>query len=269
MILLDAISQALGLTPRSAPTPQPTPQIEKPAPQSKPSQPEKMTELPLPHLIPAMIQAHEAALPQYQETMDAFYASPESRLGLKNQEVCSGAKKAWEEAVRKPLLDELRRHPDAEAEIRKYLESFGRSIEEEEFYDLYRRLICALAPSSFPGPGHVPLSSLTQLHHQLLSAQQHALRRHWKGCVLLDGCGPYSYGRSYYYDEELQFFFCLCPDDNYYHWGTHEYFSTDKNRVQNHCEQDLSQLPVASQVPPYFTRFRDSYEQLPEIVLRL
>jgi len=214
----------------------------------------------------ALYEAAERGYVEYRNTLDAYYATPESRTGETIKAVQQNAKTEWEKVVYHAGISYLQEKcPDVLEEMKKdkenkWLDDFEKYKGEHIAENLFARCVQNL---KFEGYKYVSMKlyiGLARLTTGLRFIHKEVLRKHWKGIRILpsredDKFGaPSSIGayRSYrLYDEELQFEFSLFPDDNYYHWDTYQYSCGDEN------------APLRYRTREY------NYGDIPEIALRI
>lgn len=203
---------------------------------------------------------------EYKNTLDAYYATPESRTGETIAETQKNAIAEWNKKVYDTALSYLKKqYPDVLVKMQngKWWERI-QCIETYKGKDIAGNLfiscIWSLTNEAYKYLNIEITCSLARLTTNLRTIHRDVLRKHWKGIRILptsvdtDGNPPSRIGsyRTYrLYDEELQFTFVLYPDDNYYHWGTYEYGCSDENAPKR-----------------YKTRVYD-YDDIPEIALRI
>ncbi len=189
---------------------------------------EKMEKLPdYTAELEQMREAHRTALSDFEKTLDSFYSSEASREGIRNEAVYEEAYEKWEQEVCGSCSEMIER---------------GEAVLLHEFGELKNDL------------------------HRMLN---NVLERNWKGISLVRGLGISGdrYGTSYYYDNELKFFFKLFPDGDINNWGTYKYCFIPSTEAKEEFP-DQAHIPVNINVPEYFAGMRENYADIREIYLR-
>ncbi len=189
---------------------------------------EKMEKLPdYTAELEQMRESHRIALVDFEKTLDLFYASDESREGIRNEAVYKEAYDKWEKAVCGSCSEKIER---------------GEAVLLHEF---------------------------SELKNDLYRTLNNVLARNWKGISLVRGLGISGdrYGTSYYYDNELKFFFKLFPDGDINNWGTYKYCFIPSTEAREEFS-DQAHIPVNINVPEYFAGMRENYADIKEIYLR-
>ncbi|MBQ3089584.1 MAG: hypothetical protein IJD21_03370 [Oscillospiraceae bacterium] len=215
-----------------------------------------------------ILKQGEVACEEYRKTMEEFYSSPESRLGLENDRLIHEARVAWRRTVGEPVISLIKEaYPQRWKELLSPTPYHGVSVEDGASL-LYRNSAYVLEMGVYPSPTHVRLpEELSQLGRQRKEIYSQTLRSLWKSILLLKT--DKTTGESWFYDQELKCFFRLKPDENFYHWGTYEYYHCNRDEVEAIVERDLSALPENQALSGYFCIYQNDYRDLPEIYHRL
>lgn len=207
---------------------------------------------------------------QYIENVESYIQSPESRDGSFGEKIGS-----FQQSVLR-ALDQTYEEFSSDSEwnkekdtVENYLKAEGRKRPWEIQYYLYDvKNALRLSPVERDQLDKKAYSRMYEISI-LNTTVYDALHKYWKPAIKVSDVGH----DVTYYDPELQFFFYLSPDDNYYHFNSYDYYPCYSNPENVFVDSDLVDPAVAAsfvvrdEIPDRYRHAVD-YKQLPEIYAR-
>lgn len=225
----------------------------------------------LQELFDAIDRRLEQGFAAFEQEVDAFYASPQSRdakaiddfwVEHKNitvDNIAVEAGMAYLRQSRKVFLEEILTSPRPVSQahhffswyyLENYLSHSGLSEEQKD---------------SFKATANGLYDSIIRWKKRWDKVQETAISKNWKPVHIISG--HYGvYNTCLCYDEEFQVLFSLSPDDNYYHWN--DYILSPCCVGKEDAERYTGKtLPGGTEQPPCFQTYFD--EDVLEIHARM
>ena len=206
----------------------------------------------------------------FSSDAEEFYSSAESRDAEKCRDFRSEKEEKWKRMIADYVLEKLEdEHAYVFKAYKKGVEEFMRT-EAKGPSDIYNAVKYGMLHSldykgnEYSTIGSEPRTDIQECESRIYRIAEETTGKLWKPIHVLSGSYG-SYCKCICFDEEMNVFFRLSPDDNYYHWGGYDLLpvSEEEAKAELHAEipwhedpTERSKYSFADSDPEFTSRIR-------------